>query len=474
MQRVPETVGHSSRVGGHGGNADRGYDLVQHPDSGQHESGRGGWELWGWPFQPRVSTLATAPAAAVELEENSPPAAALDVVLEPEDNAPGEQKQKPAGWNFEEGTAIAEGRTVLKHLGGGSQYEVYLVWDDRLCALMVAKILRPDRVEHERSRRDFQREAAVLEQLAHPVLLRGFGAVHEGPYPHLLLEYIEGPTLRRLIKRHGALPLEHFLPLTLHIAAALHYLSAECTVHLDIKPSNIVMGVLPRLLDLSIARSFDSAAQLRQAIGTDAYMPPEQCDPTAWPGRIGPAADIWGLGATLYHATTGHVPFPRPRDAADSDEPTQRFPQLVTAPRPFPKHIPLPLQELILGMLAPEPAERPAAAEVTTALEPLIVPLPQKLKVTRRGIRAVTPRAAVPPTEPAPLPTPAPAPLRGRILRRLTRIPACRPAVRAGAGALALLGAALRPAVREVAGVHELLLAALRPVVREVGGRSGC
>jgi len=302
------------------------------------------------------------------------------------------QKAKNARWNLEEGTSIAEGRWLFKHLGGGSRYEVYLVWDERLFALMVAKVLRPDQVEDPRALQELQREAEVLEQLAHPVVVRGFGAVLEGPYPHLLIEYLEGPTLRRLIKRQGVLPLEQVLPLALHIAAALHYLSTKRIVHLDVKPDNIVMGVPPRLIDLSIARSFERAARLRDPIGTDAYMPPEQCDPASWPGHIGPAADVWGLGATLYHATTGELPFPRPHGAKTSDNLNVRFPQLVGEPVPFTTRVPESLEELILRMLAKDPAERPAAREVATALEPLVAAQPWRLTFSSRG----RPRAAKP------------------------------------------------------------------------------
>jgi serine/threonine protein kinase len=270
---------------------------------------------------------------------------------------------------------------------------VYLVWDDRWFALTVAKILRPDQTEDTRALRELQRESELLGRLAHPVLVRGFGAVLEGPYPHLLLEHLEGPTLRKLIKRYGPLPIEQLLPLALHIAAALHYLSAERIVHLDVKPGNIVMGIPPRLIDLSIARSVESAARLRVPIGTDAYMPPEQCAPEAWAGRIGPAADVWGLGATLYHAATSRLPFPRPPGAGEGPDPTVRFPQLVAEPAPLPTNVPAPLGELILRMLARDPADRPAACEVASALEPLVAALPSRLTVSRRGIRAHASRA---------------------------------------------------------------------------------
>ena len=117
-------------------------------------------------------------------------------------------------------------------------------------------------------------------------------------------------------------------------------------------------------------------------MGTPHYMAPEQ-----WQGKADPRSDVWGLGATLYHAITGAVPFPRPRDAVESGEATRRFPQLVTEPTPFPKDVPGPLRDLVSSMLARDPAGRPAAGAVATALEPLVLPLPQKIATTRRGWR---------------------------------------------------------------------------------------
>ena len=110
------------------------------------------------------------------------------------------------------------------------------------------------------------------------MIVRGFDAVLDGPMPHLVIEHLEGPSLRRLIRRGGALGLQQLLPLALHVAGALQYMSHEETVHLDVKPDNIIMGVPPRLIDLSIARSLERAATTSGPIGTDAYMPPEQCD----------------------------------------------------------------------------------------------------------------------------------------------------------------------------------------------------
>jgi eukaryotic-like serine/threonine-protein kinase len=289
-------------------------------------------------------------------------------------------------WQLSEGDEFTPGRSVLKPLGGGHRYEVYLVWDERLFAVMVAKVLRPDLAEDARMIRGLRREAEALEALAHPVLLRGFGAALEGPYPHVLVEHLEGPTLRRLIRRGGPLPIEQVLPLALHVAAALHYLESEGWVHLDVKPDNIVMGIPPRLIDLSLARTLERARRIDGHIGTNAYMPPEQCAP-GQAGEIGPRSDVFGLGATLYHAISGRHPFSRPRARDDNAPLDDRFPQLTEAPRPWPVRVPERLGDAVLATLRRDPAARPSAAELALSLQPLVAELPSKLLLGRRGPR---------------------------------------------------------------------------------------
>ena len=286
------------------------------------------------------------------------------------------QKER-AAWRFEEATPIAPGRSVLKPIGGGSLYEVYLVWDEPLHSLAVAKLIRPDQVDDPEALEDLREEAEMLGRIAHPVIVRGFDAVTEGPYPHVMIEHLEGPSLRRLLKREGALSLQQVLPLALHLVGALHYLEGQGFVHLDVKPDNIIMGVPPRLIDLSIARSLERAARVRSPIGTDAYMPPEQCAPKERRGEIGPRSDVFGLGATLFHAVSGEKPFP--------SDPEMRFPQLVHPPIDMPGHVPDSVAELIEEMLEPDPSDRPSAAEVAARLEPLIADLPSKLKLSRRA-----------------------------------------------------------------------------------------
>jgi serine/threonine protein kinase len=283
-------------------------------------------------------------------------------------------RERPT-WGFAEGDAIAPGRTVLQRLGASSRYEVYLVWDDHLLAVMVAKLLRPDRAGDPAALRDLTREAGALAALNHPALVRCFDAVLAGRHPHLLTEHLDGPTLYELMASGSRLALEQLLPLAMHIAAALHYMAGERWVHLDVKPSNIVMGAPPRLIDLSVARTVDRAARMSRATGTDAYMAPEQCGG----GPVGPPADVFGLGATLYEALTGRVPFSRAQDARESADPAVRWPQLVRGPEPMDRGVVPELAALVTACLAVDPAERPRAADVVAALEPLVAALSRPL-----------------------------------------------------------------------------------------------
>lgn len=283
---------------------------------------------------------------------------------------------------------LVPGRTVLRRLGGGRRYEVLLVWDEQRLAVMVAKVLRPDQVEEPGGRRDLRREAEALAALAHPVLVRGFDAVLDGPRPHLLIEHLEGPTLRTLLgEERGPLALEQLLPLGLHVAAALHYMADAGWVHLDVKPDNVVMGVPPRLIDLSVARRRERATLVAAPLGTDGYMAPEQADPASHPGAVGPPADVFGLGATLHHALSGAHPFPRPDAARRHPDPAVRFPQLVRDPEPLPRRTPRELSELLRAALARDSAARPTAAGLAAGLEPLVARLPRRLALGRRGTR---------------------------------------------------------------------------------------
>jgi len=277
-------------------------------------------------------------------------------------------------WRFTEGDEIVPGRTAIKLLGGGFRYEAYLSWDDRLRALIVLKVVRPGLVEDERTLRGLASEVQMLERLNHPVVARSFGAELDGPRPHLALEHVEGPRLSTLQRRYGPLPVEQLVPLALQLCSAAHYLAREGIAHLDIKPSNIIMAGPPRLIDLSVARTHAECEELTSAVGTDAYMAPEQCLPG---GPVAPGAhsDVWGIGATLFRAVAGERAFPQ--GDPDAEPPPDRWPQLTTPPAALPDHVGPAVAGAILDCLAHDPHARPAAGELADRLEPVLDALPK-------------------------------------------------------------------------------------------------
>jgi eukaryotic-like serine/threonine-protein kinase len=282
-----------------------------------------------------------------------------------------------ARWGFEEGDEIVPGRYAMRLLGGGIRYEAYLAWDDTLYTLVVVKILRPDRVSDERTLRGLSDEAAALERVDHPVLMRGFDAVLEGTRPHIVLEYLEGPRLSTLLRKYGPLPPEQLVPLAVQLCSALFYMSKREMIHLDVKPRNIIMGAPPRLIDLSIARTFEDAARASSPIGTDAYMAPEQCDPSNR-GPIGSPADVWGLGVTLFECVAGYRPYPD----GDTEGPG-RWPQLDVEPFDLPERVPDALAKPIWACLEQDPENRPRVDEVAEMFEPLVAALPRKPVLSR-------------------------------------------------------------------------------------------
>jgi eukaryotic-like serine/threonine-protein kinase len=279
-----------------------------------------------------------------------------------------------ARWGFEEGDEIAPGRHALKRLGGGFRYEAYLAWDERLYAVVVVKVLRPDLVESERALGGLSAEAEMLGRTDHPVIVRGFDAVLEGARPHLVLEHLEGPRLSTLLRKYGPLPVEQLVPLAIQLCSALHYLHGIGIVHLDVKPSNIIMGAPPRLIDLSVALTAADCETLESPVGTDGYMAPEQCEPQAL-GPVGAPADVWGLGVTLYRAITGEHPFSEPGER-DAEAP-ERWPQLVEEPESLDGRVGPALAEPILSCLAHDAEARPLPAEVAAVLEPILGALPK-------------------------------------------------------------------------------------------------
>jgi len=275
-------------------------------------------------------------------------------------------------WGLAEGDLIVPGLDTVKRLGGGKAFQAYLAWDARRHALVVAKLLRPHLVEDVTALTALRREAAALDRLSHPVLPRLFDVRLQGERPLIVLELLDGPRLSTLIRRYRP-AIEQVLPLALQLASVLHYLSEEGWVHLDVKPSNVILSTQPRLIDLSIARTVEDARRLASPAGTQRYMAPEQCERASF-GLIGPATDMWGLGVTLFEVLARRRPFP---DAPEGASGRDRHPQLDRDPAPLPDDVPPTLAELVLRCLRRDPRARPAAAELAATIEPIEASLPR-------------------------------------------------------------------------------------------------
>ena len=187
-------------------------------------------------------------------------------------------------WNFAEGDQLTPDLTAMRFLGGGSSYEAYLAFDEITFSPVVVKVIRPGGVEDESSLRGLRHEVAALTAINHPVMVRCLRHALQDERPHVVLEHIDGPRLSSLIRRHGPLQEQQYLPLAIEVASALHYFRQVDVVHLDIKPSNTIMGAPARLIDLSVARPEDEAGALSYPIASKSVAPRPHTS-LAKPGR---------------------------------------------------------------------------------------------------------------------------------------------------------------------------------------------
>jgi serine/threonine protein kinase len=258
------------------------------------------------------------------------------------------------GWAFAPGAIVAPSRRVIRRLGQGGAHEAYLVDTGGLPARAAAKLPRPHLIGDPHCLLRLANEAHALDRLAHPALPRHLETVLDGPHPHLLLEHVPGPTLGAALATRKSLDAPTVASVGCALAWALDHIARAGWVHLDIKPSNIVLNAAPRLLDFELARPIADAARITKPLGTWAFMAPEQ----RVPGRrhpIGPPADVFALALSLGEALAG-----RPLVAPSG----RRLARLGGR-----------VGMLLSDALATAPAERPTAAELAAGLAESIVPV---------------------------------------------------------------------------------------------------
>ncbi|MFD7703646.1 serine/threonine-protein kinase [Streptomyces caelestis] len=285
------------------------------------------------------------------------------------------------------GASPAAGYEVLVHLTRTGWLDVYDAWShERDCRCLV-KTLRPDRRQEPRLRERLLREGHWLQAFSHPHLVRAYETV-ESPEPLVVLETLTGETVTHLIERlRHRLATPDLAFLGLHLCSALHYLHGRDLLHLDVKPSNVIIDCRRAiLLDLSVARPPGPAPA---GIGTRCYLSPEQ----ARGGTLSAAADVWGVGITLYEAATGVLPFPEVTSTTTGGEPaggsrapsvsaslddsygrSHRYPQLEggAAPVGARRRLPRALATAIDACLEPDPAVRPGIDSLAAAFDALL------------------------------------------------------------------------------------------------------
>jgi serine/threonine protein kinase len=249
---------------------------------------------------------------------------------------------------------------VIAHLHRSRALDVYDAWSDERGCRCTVKTVRPDRLRDRRVVQGLLREGRLLSGMSHPHIVRAY-EVHEAPRPALVLETLRGETLAHMVQnaapRLSAAELGH---LGLQLGSGLRYLHGRRTLHLDLKPANVIVDSgQAKLIDLSHAATPGAVPAGR---GTWCYMAPEQ----ARGERLGAAADVWGLGAVLYEAATGEMAF----GDHDGDDRVD-FPQLHRrADRVrHRRRLGAPLAEVIDAALEPDSRQRPHLHEVLAACE---------------------------------------------------------------------------------------------------------
>ncbi|MFI6293678.1 serine/threonine-protein kinase [Nonomuraea sp. NPDC050790] len=244
---------------------------------------------------------------------------------------------------------------VLHQLGRGGQGAVYLATapDGNRVAV---KVLH-DLVD-ETARARFAREVDSARRVATFSTARLLDVNITGQHAYIVSEYVEGPSLEQLVKKHGPRDQDSLVRLALSTAGALAAIHKAGVVHRDFKPSNVLIGPDgPRVIDFGIARALDQVTVTQgKMVGTPPYMSPEQLTGEA----VGPASDVFSWAVTMIFAATG-------RPAFGEDTVPAVFNRVLTV---HPDLSPLPpgLRGIIGSCLNKSPAERPSASDVMLAI----------------------------------------------------------------------------------------------------------
>ncbi|MEU7417189.1 WD40 repeat domain-containing serine/threonine protein kinase [Streptomyces antibioticus] len=295
-------------------------------------------------------------------------------------------------------------------IGQGGMGRVWRGVDETLNRQVAVKeVLLPDGLppgDRAQLVRRTLREAEVAAKLGHPGIITVHDVVRDADVPWIVMEYVSGPSLAGLVAQDGRLPWKRVAAIGAQMADALAHAHGAGVVHRDLKPDNVLVQDRRTIItDFGIARVLDGSAGTRltrtgAVVGTPQYMPPEQIEG----GEAAASGDLWSLGATLYAAVEGNVPF-------DAPSLMPLFHAILTKPLPAPRHAG-ELGPVLEELLAKDPGKRPTAAALAVRLTALHHPPTQRGQQPPAPPRQIhhlstvtapaqPPNAVHPPTRPA-------------------------------------------------------------------------
>lgn len=254
---------------------------------------------------------------------------------------------------------------IVRLLGQGGMGQVYLADDQRLQRRVALKIIRAKGASTEEAKR-FQVEAEAAAKLRHPHIVPLYEVGEEAGQRFLTMAYIEGVTLGEQVAA-GPLPPREAARLVQQVAEAVHYAHTQGVIHRDLKPRNILVDPNGQafVLDFGLAKRSDHDSELThsgQVMGTPSFMPPEQAEGKN--EQVGPLADVYALGATLYCLLTGRPPFQAASVVETLRLVIEREP---VAPRALNPAVPRDLETICLKCLAKRPDKRYDSAQTLVA-----------------------------------------------------------------------------------------------------------
>lgn len=265
------------------------------------------------------------------------------------------------------GTVLGNRYEILTEIGNGGMARVYKAKDRYLQRIVAIKVLKDEFREDSEFLKRFDSEAQAAASLTHPNIVQIFDVGRDNNRYYIVMEYVDGITLKEYIKNKGSLEWKEAVDISLQICAALSKAHSRNIIHRDIKPNNILMTSdgAPKVADFGIARSVPDGTETMtiDTIGSVHYSSPEQVRG----GYIDAQSDIYSIGVTMFEMVTGELPFDGETPVAVALKHIQDIPPV---PSSIKKGIPRALDDIILTAMAKSRQDRYATvAELINDLE---------------------------------------------------------------------------------------------------------